>query len=127
MMNANLEHVNVTVRDVVATAAKLIAIFDWKIRWKGPSMDNGTTIHVGTDTNYIALYQVPTTSEQTHNTYHTPGGLNHIGVVVDDLEEAERRVVSQGYKPGEHYDYEPGRRFYFDQDDGIEIEVISYE
>ncbi|MEC7669548.1 MAG: VOC family protein, partial [Pseudomonadota bacterium] len=28
--------------------------------------------------------------------------------------------------PHNHADYEPGKRFYFDTPDGIEIEVVSY-
>ena len=54
------------------------------------------------------------------------GSLNHIGVVVDDLNAVEARVVKAGYTPRSHADYEPGKRFYFDADDGIEVEVVSY-
>lgn len=52
--------------------------------------------------------------------------LNHLGVLVDDLDDTERRVVSAGLTPFNHGDYEPGRRFYFFDPDGIEYEVISY-
>ena len=31
-----------------------------------------------------------------------------------------------GYEPCNHADYDPGRRFYFDDEDGIEFEVVSY-
>ncbi len=59
--------------------------------------------------------------------YDTAGGLNHIGVVVDDLKAAEARVVAEGFEPHSHADYEPGHRFYFDDADGIEFEVVSYD
>jgi hypothetical protein len=52
--------------------------------------------------------------------------LNHIGVVVEDLNAAEARVIAAGFMPRSHTDYEPGKRFYFDDHDGIEFEVISY-
>ncbi|MFT4811430.1 MAG: hypothetical protein ACI9LX_004807 [Paraglaciecola sp.] len=29
--------------------------------------------------------------------------------------------------PYNHGDYEPGRRFYFNLEEGIEIEVVSYQ
>jgi glyoxylase I family protein len=61
-----------------------------------------------------------------------PGGfakslpLNHIGVEVDDLDATEARVIAAGLTPFNHGDYEPGRRFYFFDPDGIEYEVVSY-
>ena len=60
------------------------------------------------------------------DTYHTTGGLNHLGVVVDDLDAVEARVLGMGFETHSHADYEPGRRFYFDDFNGIEIEVVSY-
>ena len=35
-------------------------------------------------------------------------------------------VVAAGLTPFSHADYEPGRRFYFLDPDGIEYEVVSY-
>ncbi len=39
---------------------------------------------------------------------------------------AEARVRDAGYEPFNHGAYEPGRRFYFLDPDGIEYEVVSY-
>jgi len=47
-------------------------------------------------------------------------------VVVDDLNLVEARVKKAGFVTHSHADYEPGRRFYFNDHDGIEIEVVSY-
>ena len=47
-------------------------------------------------------------------------------VVVEDLDGVEAKVKAAGYHPHNHGDYEPGRRFYFDGPDNIEIEVVSY-
>ena len=52
--------------------------------------------------------------------------LNHIGLVVDDLDGAEAVVAAAGLVPFNHMDYEPGRRFYFFDWDGIEFEIVSY-
>ena len=43
-----------------------------------------------------------------------------------DLNAAEAVVVAAGLEPFNHADYEPGRRFYFFDWDGIEFEVVSY-
>lgn len=126
MATGTLEHVNITVSDPQKTADMLHELFGWKVRWSGPSKDNGITYHVGNDDNYIAIY-----SKGGHATprdsYETPGGLNHIGIVVDDLDATEAKVKAAGFTPHNHADYEPGRRFYFNDADGIEIEVVSYD
>lgn len=62
---------------------------------------------------------------ETGDSYVTRGGLNHIAVVVDDLDAAEARVSDAGCEPRVHADCEPGPRFYF-YDDGLEFEVVSY-
>lgn len=121
-----LEHVNVTVSDPQRTAAMLGDLFGWHIRWQGKSGMGGDTVHVGTDDAYIAVYSTGASREPKSESYRIRGGLNHIGIVVDDLDEVERRVEKAGYRPHSHGDYEPGRRFYFHDHDGIEFEVVSY-
>ena len=120
-----IEHVNVTVSDPVRAAGLMEKLFGWQIRWQGPSMAGGHTIHVGTSDNYVALY---TGRGMTYTADNFAKGrpLNHIGVEVDDLDATEARVVAAGLIPFSHGDYEPGRRFYFLDPDGIEYEVISY-
>ena len=50
-----------------------------------------------------------------------------MGVVVDDLDARGGPGESGGVRaPFSHADYEPGRRFYFRDGDGIEWEVVSY-
>ncbi|SEW14031.1 hypothetical protein SAMN04488515_1244 [Cognatiyoonia koreensis] len=127
---SELEHVNVTVPDPKATAGMLIDLFGWHIRWEGPSMEGqGYTVHVGSEKSYVALYTGPgpQTVPKKDASYVTRGGLNHLGVVVDDLDAVETKVKSLGFEPTSHADYEPGRRFYFTDADGVEIEVISYD
>ena len=126
MTKSFLEHVNVTVSNPEETAKFLCEIFNWKIRWHGDAIDNGITYHVGSDTHYIAVYSKGKISDSNNNTYNKRGGLNHIGVVVDNLEETETKVIAKGYETFSHANYEPGKRFYFRDNDNIEFEVISY-
>lgn len=125
-MATQLEHVNVTVSDPNATAKWLCSIFDWKIRWQGDAINGGSTIHVGTDTSYIAVFSPKTPVPQTQDNYSTINGLNHIAVTVDDLDKIEKRVLAKGFETSNHGDYEPGRRFYFHDADKIEFEVVTY-
>lgn len=127
---AQLEHVNITVSDPKRTAQMLIDLFGWHIRWEGSAMAGaGYTVHVGSEDSYVAVYSgsdPAQTVPKADASYQTRGGLNHIGVVVADLDAVEDRLKAMGLTPHSHADYEPGRRFYFHDLDGVEIEVISY-
>jgi glyoxylase I family protein len=124
-MNVRLEHVNVTVADADRAAALLQRLFGWHVRWSGPAQGGGRTVHVGTDDQYLALY-TKGDSDGTSLVWSKGVPLNHVAVVVDDLDAVERRVVEAGLSPFGHGDYEPGRRFYFFDTDGIEFEVVNY-
>lgn len=125
-MTAGLEHVNYTVSDTRKTAAWMCDLFGWHVRWQGPSLNQGYTMHVGTDDRYVALYSPGTPRASAEDNYATTGGLNHIAVTVDDIDDMEQRVKKLGFRPTNHADYEPGRRFYFHDHDGIEYEVVQY-
>lgn len=124
-MASRIEHVNVTVSDPERAADLMEALFGWRVRWQGPARDGGRTIHVGTVDHYVALY---TGHGVTYGADDFAKGrpLNHIGVEVDDLDAVETRVRAAGLVPFNHGDYEPGRRFYFLDPDGIEYEIVSY-
>lgn len=125
-----LEHVNISVANPELTAATLERLFDWQIRWSGEALDEGFTVHVGEPQNgasYLALYSSPEPRDNNDRSHHQVANLNHIAITVDNLEEVENRVVSEGLTPFGHRDYEPGRRFYFNLVDDLEIEVVSYQ
>ena len=120
-----IEHVNVTVSDAERAAGLMEKIFGWRVRWQGPARDGGRTIHVGSEDAYVALY-TGQDAAYTADDFAKGRPLNHIGVEVEDLDGIEARVVEAGLTPFAHGDYEPGRRFYFLDPDGIEYEVVSY-
>ena len=127
MSEARLEHVNLTVADPLATARMLSDIFDWRIRWQGEAIHGGLTVHVGAESTYLALYTKGGQLDNGGDTYGQLLGLNHLGVVVDDLDDEERKVRAAGFTPHQFDDYEPGKRFYFNAFDGLELEVVSYQ
>lgn len=126
-MPATLEHTNVTVSNAQETATWMADLFDWHIRWEGPAKDGGRSLHIGTDTQYIALYQPAAPTAEKADTYATRGGLNHIAVVVDNIKAMEKHVEKLGFTPENHADYEPGQRFYFHDADDIEYEIVHYD
>ncbi len=131
MTIARVEHVNITVRDPLATANRLVDLFGWTIRWQGVAIHGSFTVHVGGEDSYLALYKQAYDSERStpepdHSSYGYALSLNHIGIVVNDLDSVESRVKDAGFKTHSHADYEPGKRFYFQDHDGLEFEIISY-
>jgi catechol 2,3-dioxygenase-like lactoylglutathione lyase family enzyme len=125
MSSPRIEHVNISVSDPKRTSDLMRHLFDWHVRWSGPAQGGGHTIRVGSNDHYVALY-AEGDSIKVAEAFSKGRPLNHIGVEVDDLDAIEARVIAAGLRPFSHADYEPGRRFYFLDPDGIEYEVVSY-
>lgn len=125
MTIAKLEHVNMTVSDPQRSADLMRDLFGWHIRWEGPSMLGGHTIHVGTDDQYLALYTIKDV-KTADPSFRKGEPMNHVAMTVDDLDGVEAKVIAAGLKPFGHDDYDPGRRFYFFDWNGIEFEIVSY-
>jgi catechol 2,3-dioxygenase-like lactoylglutathione lyase family enzyme len=123
MASLRIEHVNVTVSDPDRTAALMERLFGWKVRWRGPALNDGLTVHVGNGDHYLALY---TPGDGREHRFPKGQPLNHVGIEVDDIEATEQKVIEAGLTPFSHGDYDPGRRFYFLDPDGTEYEVVSY-
>jgi len=122
MPKGTMEHANLTVSDIERSSEFLQSLLGWHERWRGEAMNGGETIHVGDERTYLALY----TDHQPHDRFTKGRPLNHVGLLVDDLDGAERVVLDAGLETFNHADYAPGRRFYFFDWDGIEFEVVSY-
>lgn len=120
---ARIEHVNISTSDARRMATFLGKLCGWTWRWDGPAIDDGHSVHFGSEDQYVVLY---TPKDGVDGRFAKGQPLNHIGITVDDIDAAEAVVVGAGLVPFSHADYEPGRRFYFFDWDGIEWEVVSY-
>lgn len=123
MSPGRIEHVNLTVTDNERSAAFFEKLLGWRQRWRGPSQMGGDSIHMGEEATYLVLYS----DGKDHSRQVKGLPMNHVGFLVGDLDAAERVVIEAGLEPFGHDDYEPGRRFYFFDWDGIEFEVVNYE
>ena len=119
-----LEHVNMTVSDLNRSIDFYSKLLGLKVRWQGKTSDGSSAAHVGDDRCYLALFQA-TAEGKPSNDYSTPG-LNHFGFVVDDLDAARDRVAELGAEVHAEMDYDPGRRVYIFDPDGIEVELVEY-
>ncbi len=119
-----IEHVNLTVTDLDRSIAFYSDLLDLHVRWKGLVDADRLGAHVGDDRHYLALFEAKAPGEVDHD-YLRPG-VNHFGFVVDDLDEARRRLATLGATIHLEGEYEPGRRIYFMDPDGYEVELVAY-
>lgn len=80
--------------------------------------------HVGDDRASLALFEA--TAEGTVDHDYMRPGMNHFGFVVDDLGDVRARLDGLGATVHLEGEYDPGRRIYFYDPDGYEVEVVEY-
>jgi len=125
-----LEHVNLTVADLERSISFYCEVFEARVRWRG-EIFNTTQMrpaaHVGSDDFFIALFEAEeSAASQPVRTSYAPPGVNHFGFVVEDLDAHVRRLEALGFETRTPFVYDPGRRIYFDDPDGIEVEIVEY-
>jgi len=119
-----IEHINITVSDVPASAAFYCHVLGLKQRWEGVTEAGRRAAHIGDDHTYLSLFEaaVPDSAPDDYLVV----GFNHLGFEVEDLERYRRVLAELGVGVTREEDYEPGKRLYFLDPDGIEIELVEY-
>jgi len=120
-----LEHVNLTVSDIERSIRFYRDLFGFKTRWQGHSAAGQPAAHVGDERCYVALFQAERSGRMVVDM--SAVGMNHFGFVVDDLDASREKLLGLGITPHHEADYEPGRRLYFFDPDGIEVELVEYD
>lgn len=128
-MPARLEHANLTVPDIDAAIAFLMAMEPaFEIRHDSGNGGPYRWVHIGTEGSYVAL-------EEPHEPNPKPikagrysdYGVNHLGWVVDDVDTVCARLEAAGYS--QDYKVEDHRfrkRRYFLDHAGFEWELVEY-
>ncbi len=122
-----LEHVNLTVSDLQRSIDLYCDLLGMHVRWQGTTSNGNPAAHVGDDRCYLALFQSSPDLAARSAVDYNAVGLNHFGFVVDDLDAARARLEGHGLSSHHEADYEPGRRLYFFDPDGIEVELVEYQ
>ena len=127
-----LEHANITVGSLDAAKSFLASAFpDFKERGRGylhGDPTRGVWCHFGSDEIYLALQENQHHSPRQDIPY-THDGINHIGFVVEDLDDVMNRLQNAGFEPTQASVLEGHpwrRRAYFIDGNAMEWEFIEY-
>lgn len=119
-----IEHANITVTNVNASVAFYQKLFGARVRWQGSTSNGNRAAHIGVEDTYLALFEADNAGKASVG-YRTVG-FNHLGFQVDDLEAYKAQLNAMGVELKGEEDYDPGRRLYFYDPDGVEIELVEY-
>jgi catechol 2,3-dioxygenase-like lactoylglutathione lyase family enzyme len=128
-MITKIEHVNITVPDIDAAVSfiKIVAP-DFEIMKDDKSLNDKRWMHIGNEEFYFALQEAhidvnPKKQNQTYINY----GFNHVGLVVNGIDNIEKKLLESGYNKGIDTPIEKFRkRAYFYDNAGFEWELVEY-
>ena len=120
-----LEHANITVNDL-QEAVKFFQIAFPHFKIRGGGISTREWVHLGDDDTYLAINQAKLSDLKVDKDYDKIG-INHIGFVVQDVEEIATNLLKNGYKRDFPKEIEQFRiRDYFADADGNQYEFIQY-
>ena len=119
-----MDHVNMGVRDLDVSAAFYAALFGLEVKEEG-SWPGGRWCIIGApDRFYLCLSEVGGTERFKAGGIH----INHVGFVVDDIDETVNRIHALGLQL-EHgdktFDWPRSRSAYITDPDGFLIEITD--
>ncbi|HSF95923.1 MAG TPA: VOC family protein [Thermohalobaculum sp.] len=128
-MAARLEHANLTVPDIDA-AIDFLRTVEPGFRVLHDAGESGAYrwVHIGTGDTYFAL-EAPhgAVDDARAARRYTDWGINHLGLVVDDIAAAAARLEAKGYREGHVPEFHSARiRRYFYDSAGFEWELVQY-
>lgn len=124
-----IEHVNITVPDIDEAIRFLkIVAPDFVVRKDQKPSNSYRWAHVGNDAYYFALQEPhldadPKKQLQSYRNY----GINHVALVVPNIQEIEKKLLKNGYRRGIETPVEKHRkRGYYYDNAGFEWELVEY-
>ena len=119
-----LDHVALAVRDVERSADWYVEVLGFERRFQG--MWDGVPVFVARDKTALALF--PAGSDQAKPLPRKPVGMLHLAMRANrkNFVAAQRELTSRGI-PFHFQDHEISHSIYFQDPDGIELEITTYE
>lgn len=123
------EHANLTVPNIDAAIAFLLnAAPDFRIKADQSPEGKQRWVHIGNNTCYFALQEPhdSLTSIDNRKPYQNIA-INHIGMIVENLDSIQNKLLSLGYEQnGDITQEKYGRRIYFYDKAHFEWELVEY-
>jgi catechol 2,3-dioxygenase-like lactoylglutathione lyase family enzyme len=119
-----MDHVNMGVRDLDVSAAFYTALFGLEVKEQGGSPGGRWCIIGAPDRFYLCLGELPTAQRFKAEGIH----INHVGFVVDDIDETVRRIRALGLRlefGDKTVDWPRSRSAYITDPDGYLIEITN--
>jgi catechol 2,3-dioxygenase-like lactoylglutathione lyase family enzyme len=120
----SLDHVNISVRDLDVSAGFYAALFGLELKEQGVSGETRWCIIGAPNRFYLCLAEVRCPEGFKPEGIH----INHVGFVVDDIDEAVRRIHGMGLRLESNdatLDWPRSRSAYVKDPDGILIEITN--
>ena len=127
-MSTELEHANLCVDDIDGMIKFLkTALPDFKIRHDETDKAGDRWVHIGNDKTYIALNNSMQKDSSGWAPYSWKPGVNHLGYMVDSVEQVRNRLKAAGYIESTVENDHPFRkRLYFYDSEGRDWEFVEY-
>ena len=127
-MSSQLEHANLCVDDIDEMIKFLqTALPDFFIRHDETDNDGDRWVHIGNDKTYIALNNSTQKDLTDWTPYSGKPGVNHLGYMVDSVEQVRSRLQAAGYIESTVENKHPFRkRLYFYDPEGRDWEFVEY-
>ena len=119
-----IEHINVTVNDIDASAEFYCRLLGVERRWEGITEAGKRAVHVGDGDSYLSLFEAGSAGRAPAD--YLVVGFNHLCFEVTDLGRSRATLLDLGATIKGEEDYHPGRRLYFYDPDGNEVELVEY-
>ena len=119
-----LEHANITVSDLQKSIHFFQTAFPHFVV-RGGGNDLREWVHLGDNETYIAINELIGNRIEREN--YDDLGINHLGFVVENVNEIANRLLENGYKRDYPKQTEKYRiRDYFADSDGNQFEFVEY-
>ena len=127
-MSTQLEHANLCVRDIDGMIKFLqTALPDFFIRHDETDNDGNRWVHIGNDKTYIALNNSVQKDSSDWTPYSGNPGVNHLGYMVDNVEQVRSRLRAAGYiESTVENNHLFRKRVYFYDPEGRDWEFVEY-
>ena len=127
-MSSQLEHANLCVSDIDGMIMFLqTALPDFIIRHDEPDNYGDRWVHIGNDKTYIALNNSTQKDSSDWIPYSGKLGVNHLGYMVDSVEQVRSRLRAAGYiESTVENNHLFRKRLYFYDSEGRDWEFVEY-